>query len=210
MKKRIIALLMVLSIFAAFTVGCSNTEDGVQEGSDAGNTDYQSGNPGVSLPIVVEPATLTVYAADRPFLWSHIDNYDENYSQAELERRTNIHIDYHWWSDYEALNINLSAAEYFDIYWGLMSNYVGGLKKANEDGIILDMTELISDNMPNYMSILETDDFAVKSATSADGNYDLEQPELFNLRELCKSGARVPLLRLQLFRRRLHTIQLWH
>lgn len=192
MKKtaRIIALVMALVLVLAMFAGCQSKEPedsstpevsstpsasptpsaSEPEPSDTEPVDYAPGEYPYQLPILEEPTTYTVYGYDRPFLWSVIDNYDENLIQATLADITNVVLEFYWFTSTEQLQVNLASRDYYDVYWAIGSFYNGGLSRAYEDGVIIRLNDLVDEYMPNYMSWLGADDYGIKAAYDADGN----------------------------------------
>lgn len=87
----------------------------------------------------------------------------------ELERRTNVHINWIPVTTSEASEkqgILFSSGDLPDIMYAASFTYPGGLAKGVEDGVIADMDPLIREYMPNYMAILNSNEVARRQATS--------------------------------------------
>lgn len=184
----LLALVMVLALFAgcgsdtgAQDSGNSATDSGTPEQSATPSqgspepsdepepVDYKPGQYPCQLPIVDEPMTFTLYAYDRPFMWGHIDDYNENLVQQVAAERTNVHFEFNWFANVEQFQVNIASGDYYDIYWNFSANYTGGATKGYEEGIILDLTDYMQDYMPNYYAYLEEDGLALKAAKDKEG-----------------------------------------
>lgn len=125
----------------------------------------------VALPITDELTTFTMWSGD--FLDSAMPYNDPNEYPVwnELERRTNIHID--WTlatqaSAAEQFSLMLTSQDYTDLFAG--AGYLtGGLDYSIEEDIIIDLAELVPQYMPNYYALLTADEYTRKSAYTDTG-----------------------------------------
>lgn len=186
--RRLIALLLMVAMLVALACGCGGKKEEPTEPAEPSapaeptapaepaepDTPAEPAEPKdpfeVTLPICEEETFITIYSYDRPFLWDHMDNYDENTIQAELIKRTNVHPDFHWFTNVEALQVNIASGEYYDIYWQIENFYAGGLSKAFEDEVIIDVYDLVTTYMPNYYKALEDDGLALKATLDSNGH----------------------------------------
>ena len=68
----------------------------------------------------------------------------------------------------ELFNVMVAGGDYPDLL-PVMEYYSGGLSKAYEDGIILDINDYMEDNMPNYLAVRDCLDESTVKATLTDG-----------------------------------------
>lgn len=91
------------------------------------------------------------------------------------EEYLGVHIDWHE-VDMMALDTQFSlmvaAGDYCDIITGVVQNYTTGAIGAYEDGVIVNIADLVYDNMPNYWNYVHTDSEKEKYVTTEEG-YEL-------------------------------------
>lgn len=198
MKKAlslILALLMLLSLLAA----CSNepatttdpasdsvttttnpsaaTEDPKEEPADAKDPSAEPAvelpqpSP-VELPITEEVTTYSMWVPN--FMDSAIPYTDPNEFPIwqELERRTNIHIDFELGamaSASEQFSLMLTSGDYTDIFAGAGDCLVGGIDYSIDEEIIIDLAELVPQYMPNYYAMLCADEYTRKCSYTDTG-----------------------------------------
>ena len=66
-------------------------------------------------------------------------------------------------------NLMMAAGEYTDIISGVVQNYSTGAVGAYEDGVIMDIFDLVYDNMPNYWNLVHADSETEKYVTTEGG-----------------------------------------
>ena len=89
-----------------------------------------------------------------------------------MEEQTNVHIEYVTATALEAgekFGLMIASGDLPDIMFNSTTAYNGGLSALVEDGIIIDMTDLIQKYMPNYRGILAENDDIRRDVTSDDG-----------------------------------------
>jgi putative aldouronate transport system substrate-binding protein len=124
------------------------------------------------LPIVKEPITLTVFAelADRSAV--SIKSYSEMIAFQELEKRTGIHLDFHHapvGQTREQFNLMLASNDLADLmYYTWPTQFPGGPDRALDDGVVMELGDLIKKYAPNLSQILEEND-NVRLDTITDG-----------------------------------------
>jgi putative aldouronate transport system substrate-binding protein len=143
----LLAVAMLLSL-----IGCSqstpndNTGTPGSASNSAGNNtgDTNSGNAdsGTTLPLSDKKVTLTMYAgAMDTNLAAVASDINENKFFQELERRTNVHIDFQTvpQGSTDAFNLMIAGNKLPDLIYGAY-NYAEGYDAAIEDGYYLDLT----------------------------------------------------------------------
>ena len=109
----------------------------------------------VQLP-VEEDVTLTIWANN---IHTVVKNYSEMGVYQKLKELTGISVDFiHPVANQaaEQFNIMIASKDYPDIIEGLKQNYSGGFVKAYEDGVILELTELMNKCAPNLKGLYDT------------------------------------------------------
>ena len=66
-------------------------------------------------------------------------------------------------------NLMMAAGDYTDIISGVVQNYSTGVVGAYEDGVIVDIADLVYDNMPNYWNLVHADSEKAKYVTTEEG-----------------------------------------
>lgn len=112
------------------------------------------------LPLCDETATISYWFEMSPMVAGYLNTMNDNITYQYLEELTNVHVDFRAVSDETAQNFNLMVAsgDWADIMvWG--SNYYsGGAVKAVEDGVFMELTDVINEYMPNYSSLIQDKD----------------------------------------------------
>ena len=111
-------------------------------------------------------------------MWYYIPGYqdfmDSNYSFNALktaEAATGVKLEFVEVSSQSArelFNVMVAGGDYPDLL-PAMEYYTGGLAKAYEDGIIVDLNDYLDDNMPNYLAVRDCLDEKTVKATFTEG-----------------------------------------
>ena len=111
-------------------------------------------------------------------MWYYIPGYqdfmDSNYSFNALktaEAATGVKLEFTEVSDQSArelFNVMVAGGDYPDLL-PVMEYYTGGLSKAYEDGVIVDINDYMDDNMPNYLAVRDCLDEKTVKATLTEG-----------------------------------------
>lgn len=185
MKRRLFSLLLAALMLLSLLAACGQAEtpaasDGdVQTDAPAPsepetpNAETPAEPPGeVTLPIAAESTTYTMWVPN--FLDAAMSYNDPNEFPIwqELERRTNIHID---WTlatlanAQEQFSLMLTSQSCTDLMAGAPSFLTGGIDYSIDEDIILDLTELVPEYMPNYYALLTADDYSRKTCYTDSG-----------------------------------------
>lgn len=112
------------------------------------------------LPLCDETETISYWFEMSPMVAGYLNTMNDNITYQYLEELTNVHVDFRAVSDETSQNFNLMVAsgDWADIMvWG--SNYYsGGAVKAVEDGVFMELTDVINEYMPNYSSLIQDKD----------------------------------------------------
>jgi small subunit ribosomal protein S15 len=167
MKRKFSALLSMLLVFVLITILLSAC--GTQKLNPTNNTPSSSistnQNPNTQtslLPIVSSPITLKVFIGlDASQRTAGIKDFNEIAAVKELEKRTNIHIEWTHPSAGQAgvdqFNLMIASMDLPDmIYypWALFPS--GGPSKALTDGVIIDLKSVVDSSAPNLKKALAT------------------------------------------------------
>ena len=195
MKRRLFSLLLAALMLLSLLAACGQAETPAASDGDA-QTDAPATSepetsdaetstepadesvdepaaPGeVTLPIAAESTTYTMWVPN--FLDSAMSYNEPNEFPVwqELERRTNIHID---WTlatlanAQEQFSLMLTSQSCTDLMAGAPSFLTGGIDYSIDEDIILDLTELVPEYMPNYYALLAADDYSRKTCYTDSG-----------------------------------------
>lgn len=125
----------------------------------------------VSLPIVQEPTTYTLWTAVHPAYVNMIDDMAELLLWDTIAQRTNISFNFtavNGMAETEQFNLMTAGGDYTDVICH-MNNYSSGIDAAIEDEVIIDLSELLPDNCPTYWNLISNDQQALKTLTTETG-----------------------------------------
>ncbi len=138
------------------------------------------GNVVVELPIVEEAVHYTCWMPVAPYVSTmmDLDEFSDKVAVVKLiNEATNVYIDFNAIAggmvEEESFNLMIASDDYTDII-GVM-NYYGatrdssGHEKAIEDGIIIDLYDMLKEQAPNYWNLLTSDDNAYMTVRTPSG-----------------------------------------
>ena len=159
---------------AAVTVDSSfegETTDGQTVAVTVGDPTEAMAEEYITYPLAEDVDTIT--------MWYYIPGYqdymDSNFSFNALpaaEEATGIHIEFTEVSDSSAstnFNLMVASGDMCDLI-PVMEYYSGGLAKAYDEDIIMDIGDYIDDYMPNYAAVLDTLAESTVNATLTEGH----------------------------------------
>lgn len=126
----------------------------------------------VSFPLA-EKLEVTYWAPMRTQVARSASTYDEIELYQGLQEMTNIDFTFiHPTLNEEDTAFNLLLArELPDIIEYDFEGYIGGVRQATEDGIVMDVSELIPQYMPNFSKLLESMPEIKKTFGASDGSF---------------------------------------
>lgn len=187
MKKKLIAALLIGTMSAGLLSGCGSSNGTSKENSDStsassssteetgsASSALESAEPAetVSLPLTDEKVTLTMYMPMDSTFGVYSKDYNDSEFFKELEKRTNVHIDFVTPAEGEetnSFNLMFTSGELPDIITMANGYTNGGLTGGIEDGYYLDLTDLIPEYMPNYNAVRTSSERLIKDTTMDDG-----------------------------------------
>ena len=161
MKKRICSVLLAIVMCAAALCGCNDKKTA---SSDIEVSDVNQ------FPITQEKTELTIFAP-KPTMMSDIKTNDFT---KWLEEKTNVHIEWQLaqGDTTQAINLKMASGEYPDAFLGCdFSN--AQLLSYGENGIFIDLKDLIDGHSYNFKEILNNRPDIEKSITLNDAIYGL-------------------------------------
>ena len=124
------------------------------------------------LPIVDEPITFTAWWPITQEVTSSVGNLAESEFFKELAQRTNINIEFNHpaiGQEGENFNLMIATGNYPDLIYRSALYYAGGGEKALEDGVYIELNDLIDEYAPNYKMHREENPEARKMTISDNG-----------------------------------------
>lgn len=191
MKKRVVKRVLALGLTAAMMLSvaaCGGSDEPSSQGSSAGSNKESSESPSSETPSSEDAGsaagekawpddvTLTYYirggtAEYEPYLYKDLVGINK------IQEETGINIDFDViCGDGEAIQTQylamLSSGNYPDvIQWLHDESYSGGVGQLYNDGIIIELNDLIDNYMPNLKAILEKYPNLAKDMANDDGQY---------------------------------------
>lgn len=185
--KKMLAIAMSLAVLATGTTACNKeaakpTDTAVTPVEQAENTGEAEGGE-ITLPLSAEKVTLTMYAGAMDGNFAAVANdYNENAFFQELEKRTNVHIEFQTvpMGSTDAFNLMIASGELPDLIYG-PGAYQDGMDAAIDDGYYLDMTPYLETHLPNYNKLRTQNEEMKRNSTTDSGRiaavYQIYQTE---------------------------------
>lgn len=122
----------------------------------------------VDLPITDEVTTFSMWCGAPPGGLSVVGSPIMEY----ITEKTNISLELleqNMMTANEKFNLMVASQDYPDIISGFDESYSGGAVKGYEDDVIIDLTDLMEENAPNYMAYIQQDQQNYRDAYNDDG-----------------------------------------
>ena len=149
------------------------TEASVEEISVEEELIEEPALPAIELPLVEDTETLTCWCTVNPQALSFINDLSENSVFVEMEKRTNVHIDFTCVSGGPAAEENfalmIAGGDYLD-YLGSMNLYTGGYDAAIEEEVIIPVNEVWEEYCPYYYDLVTQNENAYRALVTDSGN----------------------------------------
>lgn len=182
MKKKIVSALLCATLLTGLLTGCGNGGADQQQGSGESQTSEQQSTEKTSegsqssaaeeTPAVPEdfdprtaglsdifpledPITLTYLIRQNDAMAATMDTYADVEFLKRLEELTNVHIEWNHNCSEEAFATMISSKQYPDLINYPLMGVAGGPSALIEDGVILDLTEMIPQYAPNYWAWMQ-------------------------------------------------------
>lgn len=122
----------------------------------------------VDLPITDEVTTFSMWCSAPPGGLSVVGSPIMEY----ITSKTNISLELleqNMMTANEKFNLMVASQDYPDIISAFDESYSGGAVKGYEDDVIMDLTDLMEENAPNYMAYIQQDQQNYRDAYNDDG-----------------------------------------
>lgn len=124
-------------------------------------------------PIYDELTTVDAFIAVGGFIQPYLDNdFNNVVAMQEAEKATNLHVDWRYVDQdmfIEKFQILVASEDYPDIWAAVENFYVGGTDALVNDGVCIDIVPYLSEYMPDYKAMLDSDELLTKMLTSDSG-----------------------------------------
>lgn len=196
--KRLFALLLSLAMCFALLVGCGNTQTSLasESLSEASETPEAPPSAESSLPEAVESSASELEPEEeaQPFQLAETAPLPISEDGASftmwcsappgglsvigspimelITEKTNITLELleqNMMTANEKFNLMVASQDYPDIISAFAESYTGGAIKGYEDDVIIDLTDLMEENAPNYMAYIAQDPQNYKDAYNDEG-----------------------------------------
>lgn len=164
-SKRAISILAAIMIAAtASLAGCKSTEDKTTTKNDSKTeSKTEDSKEGFTFWLAIHPETAKDYT-------DHNDQPGVKY----VDELTKVPVDYinpPVGSEKEQFNLMIAKPKTMPnlIKYNISKTYPGGIGAAVEDGLVQDCTELIKENAPNFMKILNSNEAIRRDAYDDEG-----------------------------------------
>lgn len=122
----------------------------------------------VDLPISDDGATFSMWCSAPPGGLSVVGSPIMDYIQEKTGITLEL-LEQNMMTANEKFNLMVASQDYPDIISGFAESYTGGAIKGYEDDVIIDLTDLMEENAPNYMAYIAQDEQNLKDAYNDDG-----------------------------------------
>lgn len=183
MKKKIVSALLCATLLSGLLTGCGNGGAEQQGSGETGSSDQSAektsevseasqSNTTEETPAVPEdfdprtaglsdifpleePITLTYLIRQNDAMAATMDSYADVEFLKRLEELTNVHIEWNHNTSDEAFANMINSRQYPDLINWPLTGVAGGPAALIEDGVILDLTEMMPEHAPNYWAWLQ-------------------------------------------------------
>ncbi len=180
MKRKAAVLFLCIALVLTYLAGCSGAarkDDSVSKANgESSKTVEGDGSKEVANSIaddwkwpLSEKKELSIW-----IVWEneYVENPNDLIAIQKIEENTNVHVNWNFVAAAEAsekFSLMIASGEYPDIIRGAGSYYMGGLTKMIDDGVAIDLTDLVEKNMPNYSTLRSSNEKLVKDTMTDDG-----------------------------------------
>lgn len=121
-----------------------------------------------------EPAAMQMFVCIPDHIKQYINKMEDLDGFVEAEALTNVHMEFSTASNEtlaDQFGLMVASGDYPDLCSNVPTNYSGGLNKALADEFIVDLTEDIDANAPDYLRFVSEEDTIHKAIVNDAGQY---------------------------------------
>lgn len=172
-NTRLIALLLLISLCLCLFAACSTaTSDTSSQGAEELSPVSAPSTEQSIYPLADETVTLSLFFSVAPNLASMLSSMNDITAYDEAEKATNVHLDATISTPEttsEKFNVMIASGTYTDLIHNMERNYSGGMDKAIDDGVVVDLSDYAAASAPNYTAFLDSNPTAKKLYTTENG-----------------------------------------
>lgn len=184
-KKRLLclalAIVMLLGVFSGCTKKDTNNDGEVssdeqtdiKDKTDSKDDNSEASDDALKLPIVDKPLKLSLYSSLHPTEAKYANNLDENEAIKKVQEITGIDIEFIHppvGQEEEQFNIMVASGELPDIVKGFFDSYYkGGVEAAMNDGLLINVNDLVEQHAPNFKKDVLSNELYNKLVKADDG-----------------------------------------
>lgn len=169
--KKLCAVMILASLLTTSLVSCGDTNPSTPSESSSVSTATESLPEG---QLTAEPVTLTYWVPLDGNAAATISSYSENKMYQELEKITNVKIEFLHPTlnqEKEQFNLMIASRDLPDLIEYGWIGYDGGPEKAISDGIIIRLNDLLDQYAPDAKAMMESSDVVAKQSMTDEGSY---------------------------------------
>ncbi len=168
--RRAAVLLITLSVMLASFAACGQKSPAADTGNVDKTVPATTSGEQITYPLQTTDK-LTIAMGYESQVASSYDNLGDTPYGKELQKQTGVTLEFQTMADSNAFNLLFASGELPDIIFYGFSGYPGGAQKAIDDGIIYPINDLIKDNAPDLLKVLNSDSDYLKGCMTAKGDY---------------------------------------
>lgn len=199
MKKRIPAVLLTILLLISLLASCGTdatssapaqsasasetetvavvpeataAEDTSEEPAEMSTAEEIPEENTVNYPLSEETTTLSLFFSVSPNLAEMLGSMNDIVAYDVAEQVTNVHLDATISTPEttgEKFQVMIASGTYTDMIHGVAMNYSGGLDKAIDDEVLIDLNPYLEEYAPDYVAFLESNETAKKLYTTESG-----------------------------------------
>lgn len=126
----------------------------------------------VEYPLSADTITLSLFFSVSPNLAEMIGSMNDIVAYDVAEQVTNVHLDATISTPEttgEKFQVMIASGAYTDLIHGVAMNYAGGLDKAIDDEVLMDLNDYLEEYAPDYVAFLNGNETAKKLYTTESG-----------------------------------------
>lgn len=174
--KKIVALLLAIVMCIGLFAGCGNNEPAettAPPATDAPTAGQEETQAPAEFSYPMDGEELTFWLWGNPNITANFPSFEATPEAALLEKATGVKVD--WIDDHsgtdEAFQLMTTDAKKPDIIGHGWLQYAGGLVGAANDGLAINLNDVIDQYMPNFKAFLEANPDVDKMIKDDEGNY---------------------------------------
>lgn len=180
--KKLLTLILALMLVIGSVAGCSSEANSSGEESAGTNESTGDASQGevsqtedsqetgeLTYPLVDDPIELSYYIRINDAMSATMETYGDVEFFKMLEEKTNVKIQWDHNTSTESFAAIISSGQYPDLINWVMYDNPGGMEALLEDGVIVDISEMIPQYAPAYWAWMQANPSNYKSSVLSDG-----------------------------------------